>query len=149
MGEVKTIAEILYAAGVNNLDGIQRVRVSDDDSKGSGADFTISQPVTNTLAIITPYVVNYRCFSPEIAQVFAGFAGSSHGFVIKTINVLPAGESAMAQYQPPRRYNQYNPPNMQPVPNQAPGRGGMTTILQEQLLRVTMEIDIIKLRPQN
>src|ERR1017187_9781987 len=31
-GEVRTIAEILYAAKVNSLDGIQRVRVSDDDA---------------------------------------------------------------------------------------------------------------------
>ena len=31
LGEVKAISEVLFAARVNALDGIQRVRVSDDD----------------------------------------------------------------------------------------------------------------------
>jgi hypothetical protein len=36
---VKAIAEILFAARVNDLDGIQRVRVSDDDTAGSQSDY--------------------------------------------------------------------------------------------------------------
>jgi len=32
LGEVKTMAEILFAARVNSLDSIQRVKVSDDDT---------------------------------------------------------------------------------------------------------------------
>ena len=34
LGEVKAMAEILFAARVNSLDGIQRVRVSEDDATG-------------------------------------------------------------------------------------------------------------------
>ena len=39
LGEVKAISEILFAAGVNQLDGIQRVRVSDDDVNGPQTDY--------------------------------------------------------------------------------------------------------------
>ena len=38
LGEVKAIAEILFAARINDIDGIQRVRVSDDDAGGSAAE---------------------------------------------------------------------------------------------------------------
>jgi hypothetical protein len=54
LGEVKTIAEILFAARVNSLDGIQRVRVSDDDASGPQADYFDDHSVTNNLAVLTP-----------------------------------------------------------------------------------------------
>ena len=34
LGEVKKICEILYAARINSLDGVRRVRVSNDDASG-------------------------------------------------------------------------------------------------------------------
>jgi hypothetical protein len=83
LGEVKTIAEILFAARVNSLDGIQRVRVSDDDASGPQADYFDDHSVTNNLAVLTPYQITFRSFSPEIAQVLAGFASSPHGFIVK------------------------------------------------------------------
>lgn len=155
LGEVKTITEILYAAGINNLDKIQRPPVSADDAAGSPSDFTAKQGVTNGLAIITPYEITFRSFSPEIAQVFAGFAASPHGFVIKTINVQPAGTGSMAQAMPsPGRYGEMpgrygEPPNMGQPLTPVPGRGGMVTVLNEQLLQVSMEVDIVKLLPKN
>ncbi len=39
LGEVKTISEILFASRVNSLDGIQRARVSDDDTAGPQSDY--------------------------------------------------------------------------------------------------------------
>ncbi|HUC85863.1 MAG TPA: Amuc_1100 family pilus-like protein, partial [Candidatus Acidoferrales bacterium] len=63
LGEVKTIAQIMFAAGVNNLDSIQRVKVSEDDvTKGLESDYTDKLPITNHLAILTPYIVTFRCF---------------------------------------------------------------------------------------
>jgi len=152
MGEVKTIAEILYAAGINNLDGIERVHVSDNDNSGPPSDFVAKQAVTTKLAVITPYVVTFRSFSTEIAQVFSGFAGSPHGFLIKSINVQPAGADAMANNNtpPPGRFGMppANPGYGQPA-GSTPGKSGMVTVLKEQLLRVSMEVDIIKLLPKN
>jgi len=140
-GEVKTIAEILFAARVNSLDGIQRVRVSDDDASGPQADYFDDRSVTNNLAVLTPYQITFRSFSPEIAQVLAGFASSPHGFIVKTINIQPAG--ALAATSPEASAS---PPTSPPAV--APGRGGLQTVLNEQLLRVTLVVEIVKLLPK-
>jgi len=143
LGEVKTIAEILFTAGVNQLDGIQRARVSEDDTKGPPADYLADNSVTNNLAVLTPYSVTFRAFSHEIAQVLSGFAASPHGFVVKRISVQPAGTApAVASLEtggPP-------PP---PSPGMAPAKGGMQTVLQEQLLRVTIDVALVKLLSKN
>src|SRR5208283_4093471 len=81
LGEVKAISEILFAARVNQLDAIQRVRVSDDDVSGPQTDYLVDSSVTNGLAVLTPYTITFRAFSPEIAQTLAGFAASQHGFI--------------------------------------------------------------------
>ena len=54
LGEVKAISEILYTAQINSLDGLQRVRVSDDDARGPQSDYLNEPTVTNNLAIVTP-----------------------------------------------------------------------------------------------
>ena len=180
-GEVKTIAEILYAAKVNSLDGIQRVRVSDDDANGPQADYFDDHSVTNNLAVLTPYQITFRSFSPEVGEVLAGFASSPHGFIVKSINVQPAGAAAapapetaglmpvvpmlaepmpavpmLAQpYLPPGlRARPAIPPAAPPTappaapPTRVPGRGGLQTVLNEQLLRVTLVVEVVKLLPK-
>ena len=67
LGEVKTLAEILFTARVNSLDGIQRVRVSTDDTAGSQTDYFEGRSVTNNLAVLTPYLITFRSFTPEVA----------------------------------------------------------------------------------
>jgi len=135
VGEVKTISEILFAARVNSLDSIQRIRVSDDDTTGPQSDYIDDHSVTTELALATPYVITFRAFSPEIAQVLANFAASPHGFIAKGINVQPAGAVAVGGAAPPAT----------PAPP-PPGRGGLQTVLKEQLLRVTLEVDVVKLK---
>jgi hypothetical protein len=200
-GEVKAIAEVLFAARVNSLDGIQRTRVSEDDFNGPQSDYFEEYSVTNNLAVLTPYQVTFRSFTPEIAHVLAGFATSPHGFVVKSINVQPAGavtapgpgpmgpppgmpvpgmprqpvpETGSAEtavpllavtdtagpvlgqaYLPPavRRQIAPPPPSMPtapPVvtPGVTSGRGGLQTVLNEQLLRVTLVVEIVKLQPK-
>ena len=150
-GEVKTISEILFAARVNSLDGIQRVRVSDDDANGPQADYFDNHSVTNNLAVLTPYQITFRSFSPEIAQVLAGFASSPHGFIVKSINVQLAGATAAMSpetagpmpYPPP--WLAAPPAAPPPV---APGRGGLQTVLNEQLLRVTLVVEVVKFLPK-
>ena len=138
LGEVKTIAEILYAARVNALDGIQRVRVSDDDASGPQADYLDDHPATNNLAVLTPYQITFRSFSPEIGAVLAGFASSPHGFIVKGINVQLAGAAATM-----------SPDTTAPAPvSGAPGRVGLQTVLNEQLLRVTLVVEVVKLLPK-
>jgi len=137
LGEVKAISEVLFASRVNSLDGIQRVRVSDDDTAGPQTDYINDVPVNNNLAVITPYVVTFRGFSGELASVLSGFAASPHGFIVKGINVQPAGAAA----------GDNTAPMGQPAALMA-RKGGLPTVLNEQLLRITLAIDIVKPLPK-
>jgi hypothetical protein len=141
LGEVKTIAEILFTARVNALDGIQRVRVSDDDASGPQADYLDDHSATNNLAVLTPYQITFRSFGPEIGAVLAGFASSSHGFIVKGINVQLAGAAATMSPGPAA-------PVLAPGAPLAPGRGGLQAVLNEQLLRVTLVVEVVKLLPK-
>jgi len=157
LGEVKTIAEILFAARVNSLDGIQRVRVSSDDTAGSQADYFEGRSVTNNLAVLTPYLITFRSFTPEVAEVLARLASSPHGFIVKSINVQPAGANAPTSPDSPGMPGSPGrPPWMPPggggppapmAPPAAAGKGGLQTVLNEQLLRVTLVVEIVKLLP--
>ncbi len=168
LGEVKVISEILIAARVNDLDGIQRVRVSEDDAglQSVQSDYIEEQPVTNDLAIITPYVVTFRSFTPELARVISGFATSPYPFIVKSVYVQPAGAETQ-ETAAPAAINYYQGPargytrgaeapmqtQMQPqtqLPGQpAAGKGGLQTVLKEQLLRITIEVEIVKLLPKS
>jgi hypothetical protein len=141
LGEVKDISEILFAARVNALDSVQRARLSDDDTAGPQADYVNDVSTTNELAILTPYAVTFRCFSGELAAVLAGFAASPHGFIVTGINVAPASQAAQTGNGP----DGMPMPTPPPAPVVAAGRGGLPTVLNEQLLRITLEIEIVKL----
>jgi hypothetical protein len=198
LGEVKAIAAVLFAARVNALDGIQRVRVSADDLAGSQADFFEGLAVTNNLAVMMPYQITFRSFTPEVGEVIARFASSPHCFLVRSINVQPAGAFAGSmgggpepmpgmpmpptQVPPPmlraplldppppalHAPMQAPPPMMPPMmpptypsrPTPAPApapqpavtptaRGGLQTVLNEQLLRVTLVVEVVKLLPKN
>ena len=154
LGEVKAISEILFTARINALDGIQRVRVSDDDVAGPQSDYIDEHPVTNELAVVVPYVITFRCFTPELSHVIAGFAAAPNTFIIKFVNVQPAGATgaiAGGPGEPPpgalpmRMPGEHMAPSTQPVA----GKGGLQTILKEQLLRVVIEVELVKLLPKS
>jgi len=149
IGEVKTITEIMFGAGVNEFDGIQRVRVASEDSTGPQGDYINDQSVTNDQAVVTPYVVAFQSFGPEIAKVYAGFAGSPHCFIIKSINILPTtGNSPAVTMNTPPDMG-LRGMGMANVAGGVPAKGGLTTVLQEKLLRVSLEVEIIKLQSKN
>ncbi|MDD5139322.1 MAG: Amuc_1100 family pilus-like protein [Verrucomicrobiales bacterium] len=155
LGEVKTISEILFAARVNSFDSIQRLRVSDDDAAGSQSDYIADPAVTNDLAVLTPYAVTFRSFTPELAAVLTGFAAAPNGFIVKGLNVSPAGATAsigvpdasgaFGRYGGGYPGGGYTPP-VAPAPGA--GKGGLQTFLNEQLLRVTIEVVIVKPFPK-
>jgi len=151
LGEVKVITEILLAARINALMGIQRVRISDDDASGPQADYIDQRPLTNNLAVLTPYVLTFRCFTPELARVISGFASSPNAFIVKAVNVQPAAAVVAAATPPPAsgspmRMGESGTP---PAPVSPPSdKGGLQTVLKEQLLQITMEVDFVKLLPK-
>jgi hypothetical protein len=100
LGEVKAIADVLNKAKINSLDQFRRERVSADDQSGPQTDYLDGHSQTNELAVLSPYEITFRCFSPELASVLSGFANSPHGIVVKSINVEPAAV-VVSSDQPP------------------------------------------------
>ena len=152
LGEVKAIVEILFSAKINALESVQRNRVSGDDANGPQGDYVDAQSVTNHLAVITPYVVSFRCFTPELSRVIAAFATSTNAFLIKAVNIQPAG--AVTTVSAPADMPLGMPPGMPPgmVPNMpsptaaaSAAKGTLTTVLKEQQLRVSLELELVKL----
>jgi len=147
LGEVKAITEILLGARINALEGIQRVPVSKDDVSGDQADYLTDQPSTETLGVLTPYQVTFRGFSSDIANVLAAFASSPYGFVVETISVQPASMASVGE-GPGGNPNPGEPAGSS-MPAGMPAHGGLVTVLNEQMLRVTLKIEIVKLTPNS
>ena len=122
LGEVKAICEILHQAKINYLDAVRRERVSTDDEAGPQTDYIAVKSQTNELAVLTPYELSFRCFTPELGAVVAGFANSPHGFIVKNINVEPA--AAQTTDTPMMMPPMYYQPPPTPSPQQPFPRGG-------------------------
>jgi hypothetical protein len=137
LGQVKAISEIVYGAHVNAFDSIQRVRVSEDDAGGPPSDYIEQVIRTNSQSIVTPYVITFRCFTPELANVLSGFANSPDGFVVGSINVQQAAGGmtgpATTEYAGHPAAAAPGAPKILPI------------VLKEQLLRVTLEVKIVNL----
>jgi hypothetical protein len=120
-------------------------------------------------------MITFRSFTPELARVVSGFATSPNTFIVKSIAVQPASGASTSDATAgaaPNPYNPYNPyapggpmagdlryregmpmPGTLPAPGQQPGspatgKGGLQTVLKEQLLRITLEVEIVKLLPK-
>ena len=151
LGEVRAITGILFAARVNSIESIQRARVSDDDVAGSQSDYIAEASTTNDMMVTTPYAVTFRSFTPELARVLAGFAASPNGFIVKGVNVSPAGSTASGggygRGETGMPGENFAPPGYQPAAA-GTGKGGLPSFLNEQLLRVTLEVVIVKPLPK-
>ena len=91
LGEVKAICDILNHAKGQFL-GWHPARAdswSPDDAAGPATDYLGAASTTNELAIITPYEISFRGFTPELAGVLAGFAQSPYGLVVKPSMLNP------------------------------------------------------------
>ncbi len=104
LSEIKALCEVLIRAKVNHIDLIQRERVSSDDSYGPQTDYVDMASQSNELAVLSPYQITFRSFSPEIAKVLAGFANSPHGFVVQNIDVRPSTETDQPGITPATPY---------------------------------------------
>ena len=152
---------------------MKRETVSTDDRNSS--DYLDQKTTETALGVITPYEISFRCFTADLAEVMAGFANSPYCFVVKTVNIEPApgvaaeivplavASTGVQPVGPAGRYGTLLLPGFSPLPGyfQTPGmsvpqpvpgaasaaRGGLTTVLNEQPLRVTMAIQLIKRKP--
>jgi hypothetical protein len=116
LGEVNALCDVLLKARINSIDGVQRERVSPDDVAGSQTDYLDMTSQTNELAVLTPYQLTFRSFSPEIAEVLAGFANSPYGIIVQAINVEPAAAGPESPGAPAMTAAPYVPAPVVPAP---------------------------------
>jgi hypothetical protein len=94
LAEIQAMCKVLFEAEIVRLEAVQRARVSDDDgaaaTTGTFSDIIPENIINSPFASISPYRVTFTCFSANLAQVVDGFVNSSHGFIIKTIEVAPS-----------------------------------------------------------
>jgi hypothetical protein len=142
LGEIKAICEVLFSAKINALVQIQREIVSDNDQTGAQSDYLSDKATTADFgplgqATITPYSVTIKCFSADLGKVLSSLASSNHSFIVKGINVIPAGEMEIT--------GQNGESGVQPLPA---ATGGLQTVRDEKLLQVTLAIEVVKLSKQ-
>lgn len=172
LSEIKAICNILYEARVNALEGLRRVPVSPDDPAGT-ADYLSTTIVTNDISIVTPYEVTFRSFSGELGAVLDGILRSTNCLIVKTINVeqskIPVAGANPSFPQSVQINPGYFPPPAIQSGRDASRYGGVEAIarpiaptavaprpmatasqifLSEKPLRVTLLVDVVKLKPQ-
>jgi hypothetical protein len=129
LGEVKALCDVMFDAKVNGIDSIQREVISDNDAAGPQSDYLVQKTKTVDMATVTPYAITFRCFSRDLGNVLSKLASSNHGFMVTGVNVMPAEGMEV---------------NGGPGPDRT-GQDGLQTALDEQLLRVTLGIEVVKL----
>jgi hypothetical protein len=156
LAEVRTICNLLCDAKINRLVNVKRVRASADDPPGS-PDYLESREVTNDLtgAVLSPYQVEFNCFSSELAAAMEGLYKSPHGLLVKALLVeaLPMDKLAQqpgAVVNPPpgpaRPPGQPRPPGaaVSRVGAVPPPKEGIETVLAERLLKVILLVEVVK-----
>jgi hypothetical protein len=154
LGEVKVLSELLFDARVNELKSIRREMIPPTDTNTWDFLGPDQHTVSTPLADLTPYEVIFDCFSGDLANVMGNLANSPHGFVVKIIDVEPAG--AGPDFAASNQPTPTAPPGSRFAPAPAgaragaPGggatgaRGSSVPYLSERLLRVTLQIQLIK-----
>jgi len=158
--DIKEIMRVVYAARVNSFAGLRRVPTSEGENYGT-ADYISGgrYPRTNDWAVSTAYEVTFQGFSSELARVMEGLANAKQCFVVKSVGVAQAPEERVKMPTPPpmfippptgmERYGRMMQPQYIPPPRPAPGRPqptGIKTVLDENKLRFTLQVDSIRLK---
>lgn len=88
--DIKIICDLLYQSRINALDTLQRVPLSSGVDVGSG-EFLGDTVMTNKGGTtFTPYMVGFRCFSAELANVLEAYSRSTNCIIVKAVNVVPS-----------------------------------------------------------
>ncbi len=157
--DIQDICRVLFDSKILGLESIRRTPTSTNDV--SPVENYLTKKVTTnsvTSAAVFPYQVIFKCFSAELAGVLAGFVNSDPLYIVKSINVeraaadgAAAGLGAMPGMAPglasrygmgpgmASRYGITAPAATAPKPGEAP--------LDDKPLRVTINLDVVKLPP--
>ena len=136
--EVQMLASTLISARVNRLEAVRRAAVPGEKPTAAanvpgGDDYVKGTPRVNqeTGMMLWPYELSFQCFSAELATVLESLQKAKYGFVIKGVSSEPVLE--------PGKVKTTN----------APPRGTMETVINERLLRITLQVEVIKPGPPN
>jgi hypothetical protein len=104
-----------------------------------------------TGAVISPYQLEFNCFSSELASALEGLYKSPHGLLVKALMVDTAPVEARAAAPqpaappPPRITNA--PPNYPRKPLPPPPGTLLTNVLNERVLKILLRIEVVKPPP--
>jgi hypothetical protein len=91
--EIYALCNLLFDSQINKLAGLRRTRVSEDDEANKGSPDYNELPIqtnTATKCVITPYVVEFNCFSDGLSAVTRRLQESTNGFTLKSVMVEPS-----------------------------------------------------------
>jgi hypothetical protein len=168
LADIKAIMRVIYDARVHSLVALKRMPTSDNENYGTSDYIMNRYPRTNDWAISTLYELTFQGFSSELARVMEGLANAKQCFVVKSVGVAQAPEERRAGPPPPM----YMPPPMNPMgmgggmdryrmmqmqqqmqfrppPPTGPRPAqptGIKTVLDENKLRFTLQVDSIRLK---
>jgi hypothetical protein len=168
LAEIKAICSILIDAKVNRLISLKRPRLTTDDPPNL-PDYHELRITTNALtgSSITPYQLEFSSFSGELATVLETISKSSNGLVVKAMTteplplkpaqpgalIPPPAQPPPAVALPPLRpgapgapaVRQFPPPGVKPG-GAAAAQDQLKTVLDEELLKVGLYIEVVKAR---
>ncbi len=159
LNDIKSICNVLFQARVGAIDGLQRAPISEQDAAGSEF-LTSGTIISNQFAFVTPYLVTFRGFTPELAAVIEQVQRSTNFILIKSISVMPSqtgigpleggnvggGDPNLAYLQSRSTPAPVRRPDPRAKPG-APVNETAETILSEHPLQVTLLLDVVKLNP--
>ena len=87
--DIKAVSTLLIQTQVAAFEKIERISVSQKETKGAPMYLADLMAYTNSVAVVTPYRFTFRCLSGALSKVLVGL-GSAPGFwVVKTVEVEP------------------------------------------------------------
>ena len=96
--DVETIINILLRSRVQSIELIQRNPVTKEDVAATRPnDYLIERmKYTNSVAVVRPYRIKFRCLSGGIAKSLSGFAREDLFYVVRKFEVKQAGANSAA-----------------------------------------------------
>lgn len=98
--DIKDICSVLYNSKVHGITSLKRPTVAEEESALGAQDYHSNSPVTNSLAVITPYELTFRGFSAEVSSVLHGFATSEKFMVVKWVKSARGQNATFSEAQP-------------------------------------------------
>lgn len=154
--EIATVSRELFKARVHHLDVIRRVACSEYDAQNAAEILGGGFHTNRTTGMVTwPYEITFDCFSADLARVLTGLSQVPRMLIVKTISVQPSPASQNSAFGLQDSGAGAPPPVASPVhrrgaPPGATGAAGtpkpteLKTALEEKLLRVVLQVHVVK-----